>query len=72
MDFAERKNATPAQISLAWEITQKPYVIPIPGTTKMERVRENFGGVDVDLTAEEMAQINEALSHMELLNMGRG
>lgn len=71
-DFAERKNATPAQISLAWEITQKPYVIPIPGTTKMERVRENFGGVDVVLTAEEMAQINEALSHMELLNMGRG
>ncbi len=71
-DFAERKNATPAQITLAWEITKKPYLVPIPGTTKKERVKENFGAVDIELSPDEMREIDEALSHMELMNMGRG
>ena len=72
LDFAERKNATPAQIALAWEITKKPYMIPIPGTTKKDRVKENFDAVTVELTEAEMREIEEALSHMDIVGMGRG
>ena len=71
-EFAERKHATPAQIALAWEITKKPYLIPIPGTTKKERVKENFEAVNVELSPEEMQEIEEALSHMDLVGMGHG
>ena len=72
LDFADRKNATPAQIALAWEITKKPYMIPIPGTTKKDRVKENFDAVTVELTETEMREIEEALSHMDIVGMGRG
>lgn len=71
-DFAVRKNTMPAQITLAWEITKKPYLVPIPGTTKRERVKENFGAVDIEISPDEMREIDEALSHIELMNMGRG
>lgn len=71
LDFAERKNATPAQIALSWEITKKPYLVPIPGTTKMERVKENFGAVEIDLTEEEMQEIETALAGMDIVGMGR-
>ena len=71
LDFADRKKATPAQIALAWEITKKPYLVPIPGTTKMERVKENFGAVEIDLTDEEMQEIETALSGMDIVGMGR-
>lgn len=71
-DYAQRKGATPAQITLAWEIAKKPYIIPIPGTTKQSRVRENFGAVDVELSEAEVRQIDEAISRMDLMNMGRG
>ena len=70
-EFAERKQATPAQIALAWENTKKPYLIPIPGTTKKERVKENFETVNVELSPEEMREIEEALSHMDIVGMGR-
>ena len=71
MEFAGRKRATPAQIALAWEITKKPYLVPIPGTTKKERVRENFHAVNVELSPDEMQEIEEALSHMDIVGMGR-
>lgn len=69
-EFAERKQATPAQIALAWEITKKPYLVPIPGTTKKERVKENFDAVNVELSPAEMQEIEEALSHMDIVGMG--
>jgi len=47
--IAERKQATPAQIALAWLLAQKPWIVPIPGTTKLVRLEENIGAVDVDL-----------------------
>ena len=72
LDFADRKQATPAQIALAWEITKKPYLVPIPGTTKKDRVEENFDAVTVELTETEMREIEEALSHMDIVGMGRG
>ncbi len=71
MEFAGRKRATPAQIALAWEITKKPYLVPIPGTTKKERVKENFHAVNVELSPDEMQEIEEALSHMDIVGMGR-
>ncbi len=71
LDFADRKNATPAQIALAWEITKKPYLVPIPGTTKTERVKENFDAVELDLTDEEMQEIETALAGMDIVGMGR-
>ena len=71
LQFAEKKNATPAQIALAWEITKKPYMIPIPGTTKKERVKENFEAVNVELTDTEMQEIEEALSGLDIVGMGR-
>ena len=70
-EFAERKQATPAQNALAWENTKKPYLIPIPGTTKKERVKENFEAVNVELSTEERREIEEALSHMDIVGMGR-
>jgi aryl-alcohol dehydrogenase-like predicted oxidoreductase len=57
---AARKRATPAQIALAWLLAQKPWIVPIPGTTKLGRLEENVGAVDVDLTAEDLREIEEA------------
>lgn len=64
--FAKTKNATKAQISLAWMLAQKPFIVPIPGTTKIERLIENSKSADIELTAEELAALNEALSHIEI------
>ncbi len=55
-----RKHATPAQIALAWLLAQKPWIVPIPGTTKLERLDENLGALAVDLTADDMRDIDEA------------
>ncbi len=71
LDYAAKKDATPAQIALAWEITKKPYIVPIPGTTKMERVKENFDAINVELTEQEMQEIDTALSGMDIVGMGR-
>ena len=60
--IAERKKATPAQIALAWLLAQKPWIVPIPGTTKLSRLEENIGAVDVELTTEDLAEIESAAS----------
>jgi aryl-alcohol dehydrogenase-like predicted oxidoreductase len=63
---AERKNATPAQIALAWLLAQKPWIVPIPGTTKRHRLDENLGAADVALTAEDLGEITAAASKIPL------
>lgn len=60
--IAERKHVTPGQIALAWLLAQKPWIVPIPGTTKIHRVEENVGGADVELTAEDMQEIADGLA----------
>jgi aryl-alcohol dehydrogenase-like predicted oxidoreductase len=60
--IAQRKKATPAQIALAWLLAQKPWIIPIPGTTKLERLDENIGSVAVDLTPDDLREVESAAS----------
>ena len=59
---AERKKATPAQIALAWLLAQKPWIVPIPGTTKLQRLEENIGAAAVELTADDLREIDDAAS----------
>jgi aryl-alcohol dehydrogenase-like predicted oxidoreductase len=63
---AQRKGAAPAQIALAWLLAQKPWIVPIPGTTKISRMEENVGAVDVQLTQVDLQQIEEATSKLSL------
>ena len=60
--FAQQKKATPAQIALAWLLAQKPWIVPIPGTTKLHRLEENIGAVTVELTPEDVRQLETAAS----------
>jgi aryl-alcohol dehydrogenase-like predicted oxidoreductase len=60
--IAERKKATPAQIALAWLLAQKPWIVPIPGTTKLERFKENIAAAETQLTADDLRDINAAAS----------
>jgi aryl-alcohol dehydrogenase-like predicted oxidoreductase len=62
--IAERKNATPAQIALAWLLAQKPWIVPIPGTRKLERLDENIGAVAVELTSDDLREIDSAASEI--------
>ena len=62
--LAQEKNATPAQISLSWMICKKPYIVPIPGSRKPERIRENLGAADIELTTGEVAAIDEQLDNL--------
>jgi aryl-alcohol dehydrogenase-like predicted oxidoreductase len=55
--MAQRKNATPAQVALAWLLARKPWIVPIPGTTKVHRLQENVGAIDVLLTADDLTEI---------------
>lgn len=64
--IADEKNATPAQIALAWLLAQKSWIVPIPGTTKPHRLQENLGGDNVELTLEDVKKINEASSKINL------
>ena len=64
--FAERKQATPAQIALAWLLAQKPWIVPIPGTTKRHRLEENLGALSVRLAPEDLQEIDRAASQIEL------
>jgi aryl-alcohol dehydrogenase-like predicted oxidoreductase len=64
--IAERKKATPAQIALAWLVAQKSWIVPIPGTTKLERLKENIGAVDVDFTRDDLREIDEAASQIKV------
>ena len=64
--FAQMKKVTPAQIALAWVLAQKPWMAPIPGTTKLHRLEENIAAVSVELTPEDLRQINDAASKIEV------
>jgi aryl-alcohol dehydrogenase-like predicted oxidoreductase len=64
--IAQRKQATPAQIALAWLLAQKPWIVPIPGTTKLHRLQENVGAVSVELDAEDLREIEVAASRITL------
>jgi aryl-alcohol dehydrogenase-like predicted oxidoreductase len=64
--IGERKQATPAQLALAWLLAQKPWIVPIPGTTKLNRLKENIGAVAVELTADDLREIEEAASQIEV------
>jgi len=59
---AEQKKATPAQIALAWLLAQKPWIVPIPGTRKLERLDENIGAATVELTSDDLREIDSAAS----------
>ncbi len=64
--IAERKKATPAQIALAWLLAQKPWIVPIPGTTKLSRLEENLGAAEVELTSDDLQEIDTAASKITL------
>jgi aryl-alcohol dehydrogenase-like predicted oxidoreductase len=63
-EIAKQKRATPAQIALAWLLAQKPWIVPIPGTTKLSRLDENIGAVAIELTPDDLRQIDDASSHI--------
>jgi aryl-alcohol dehydrogenase-like predicted oxidoreductase len=65
-EIAKRKNATPAQIALAWLLAQKPWIVPIPGTTKLNRLEENVGAVEIDLTRDDLREIESVASQIEV------
>jgi aryl-alcohol dehydrogenase-like predicted oxidoreductase len=65
-NIATVKTATPAQIALSWLLAQKPWIVPIPGTTKLHRLDENLGATDIELSDEDLKKINEALSNIEV------
>jgi aryl-alcohol dehydrogenase-like predicted oxidoreductase len=64
--MAERKKATPAQVALAWLLAQKPWIVPIPGTTKLHRLEENIGAATVELGIEDLRDIRAAVSKIEV------
>lgn len=64
--LAEAHHATPSQISLAWMISKKPWIVPIPGTRKLARLKENAGAADIHLTADEVAHIDAAIERMDI------
>jgi aryl-alcohol dehydrogenase-like predicted oxidoreductase len=65
-DIAKRKKATPAQIALAWLLAQKAWIVPIPGTTKLKRLEENLGAVEIELTPDDLREIEIAASQIEV------
>ena len=64
--IAERKKATPAQIALAWLLAQKPWIVPIPGTTKLHRLEENIGATSIELTTDDLREIEDAASKINV------
>jgi aryl-alcohol dehydrogenase-like predicted oxidoreductase len=65
-EFARQKNATPAQVAIAWILAQKPWMVPIPGTTKLQRLEENLGAANVDLSASDLRRLGEAASNIAI------
>jgi len=65
-EIAKRKNVTPAQIALAWLLVQKPWIVPIPGTTKLQRLEENVGAAEIELTGDDLREIENAASQIEV------
>jgi aryl-alcohol dehydrogenase-like predicted oxidoreductase len=64
--IAEKKKATPAQVALAWLLAQKPWIVPIPGTTKLNRLEENIGAADIEFSTDEIREIDEASSEITI------
>ena len=64
--FAEQKNATPAQIALAWVLAQRSWIVPIPGTTKLHRLEENIGAVNVELTPDDLRELDDITSQIDV------
>jgi aryl-alcohol dehydrogenase-like predicted oxidoreductase len=64
--FAEQKKATPAQVALAWLLAKKPWIVPIPGTTKLARLEENLGAATVELTPQDVRALEDASSTIKL------
>jgi aryl-alcohol dehydrogenase-like predicted oxidoreductase len=64
--IAQRKGATPGQIALAWLLAQKPWIVPIPGTRKLHRLEENIGAADVQLSTDDLREIEEAAARIEV------
>jgi aryl-alcohol dehydrogenase-like predicted oxidoreductase len=67
---AERKRATPGQVALAWLLAQKPWIVPIPGTRKLERLEENLGAASVELTGADLREIDDAASGITVQGAG--
>jgi len=65
-EFGRRKGGTPAQVALAWLLAQKPWIVPIPGTTKLERLEENLGSVDLTFSARELSELDLAASKIQV------
>jgi aryl-alcohol dehydrogenase-like predicted oxidoreductase len=65
-EFAKQKNATPAQIALAWLLAQKPWIVPIPGTTKLHRLEENLGAVNLELTPQDLRELEKASANIKV------
>jgi aryl-alcohol dehydrogenase-like predicted oxidoreductase len=68
-DWARRKEATPAQVSLAWLLAQKPFIVPIPGTTKLHHMKENWGALDIQFSPDELREFRNAFSKIELVGV---
>ena len=66
-ELAERKGTTPARIALGWLLAQKPWIVPIPGTKRVERIEENIGGADVVFSPEELAEIRRKLDSITIV-----
>jgi aryl-alcohol dehydrogenase-like predicted oxidoreductase len=64
--IANKKNATSAQVALAWLLSQKPWIVPIPGTTKLDRLEENIGSIKIEFTADELREIDHASSGIKV------
>jgi aryl-alcohol dehydrogenase-like predicted oxidoreductase len=64
--IGDERKATPAQIALAWLLAQKPWIVPIPGTTKLHRLEENLGAADVQITAADLRQIHDAAAQIQV------
>jgi aryl-alcohol dehydrogenase-like predicted oxidoreductase len=64
--FAKQKNATPAQVALAWVLAQKPWIVPIPGTTKLHRLRENIGAASLQLTPADLRELESAAAKINV------
>lgn len=67
VSIAKDKNTTPAQIALGWLLAQKPFIVPIPGTSKLHRLQENIGGADILLSDDELSKINSALATITIV-----
>ena len=65
--LAKRKETTPARIALGWLLAQKPWIVPIPGTKRIERMEENIGGADIQFTSEELEDIRRHLDSIEIV-----